>query len=594
MGIVEYERFLEDDEITLSAKASDDDGSISKVEFYCNGKLITGAVVTEKDEFGNYSFNWTDTTASKNYTDYIVITAIAYDNDGATSVTTEVGILIYDLQAPTLSISVADKFYDNVGGAKVDMVKVTGKFADADGTVEKIEIYIDGELKGTLTDGLNAEFSFDDTDEYAPGAHTVKVVATDNDGKSAEVEKAFTSLEVAKVYPAFHDEPLTDRFNKGKWEITEDGGKVEFDAERGMVITSSYDGTTEAYRVIGNAALAGRTWQIDVTVRFDGTSNTRTVKMLEKKLISFNDDGTITSDLVALEGKKYAANTNYTVSLIGNPSKGYMACLLNGEVIKDRISVTTSEFSSGVKLALSQDGTDDSPAEMVVSTYGGYNVGEPATGISANIFEEDGSAANLSAVSVTPGYITVGIDGGISEKVNLLDVVQLIDNVTGRACALELVDNKLMVKETLAYGSSYTIQVSTGLYNAEGKTYPGTYNVNFTTEVKEILADRTNTEIALQPGEDEDGGTTYNFEFNSKVKNDSDSPKTVYVFCVVYEGNKMIEIKKEEAIIPAGGTATPVSATTPVAALTDNTTATGFILEEDELTTVTDEIYTID
>ena len=63
--------------VTLSATASDSDGTISKVEFY-NGTTLLGTDTTSL-----YSFSWTSVAAGT-YT----VKAVAYDNSGASTSTT--------------------------------------------------------------------------------------------------------------------------------------------------------------------------------------------------------------------------------------------------------------------------------------------------------------------------------------------------------------------------------------------------------------------------------------------------------------------------------------------------------------------------
>ena len=58
--------------VTLSASASDSDGTVSKVEFY-NGTMLLGT-----DTTSSYSFTWVSVVAGT-YT----VKAIAYDNSGA-------------------------------------------------------------------------------------------------------------------------------------------------------------------------------------------------------------------------------------------------------------------------------------------------------------------------------------------------------------------------------------------------------------------------------------------------------------------------------------------------------------------------------
>ena len=63
--------------MTLSATASDSDGTISKVEFY-NGATLLGTDTTSP-----YSFTWSSVAAGT-YT----VKAVAYDNSGASASST--------------------------------------------------------------------------------------------------------------------------------------------------------------------------------------------------------------------------------------------------------------------------------------------------------------------------------------------------------------------------------------------------------------------------------------------------------------------------------------------------------------------------
>jgi len=69
--------------ITVSANASDSDGSISKVDFYQGGSLLG------TDTTAPYSFNWTNVAAAS-YT----LTAVATDNSGTTSTSSAVNVSV--------------------------------------------------------------------------------------------------------------------------------------------------------------------------------------------------------------------------------------------------------------------------------------------------------------------------------------------------------------------------------------------------------------------------------------------------------------------------------------------------------------------
>lgn len=72
--------------IAVSVNATDSDGSIAKVELYSNGTKIG------EDNTAPYSFDWKDVPFGK-YT----LTAKAFDNTGASSLSTPVGITVTDI-----------------------------------------------------------------------------------------------------------------------------------------------------------------------------------------------------------------------------------------------------------------------------------------------------------------------------------------------------------------------------------------------------------------------------------------------------------------------------------------------------------------
>ena len=77
--------FKTTDVISLQATANDIDGSIARVEFFANGNLIGVSYVSP------YKYDWTCSVAG-NY----VLTAKAYDNEGASAVTTGISIKVTD------------------------------------------------------------------------------------------------------------------------------------------------------------------------------------------------------------------------------------------------------------------------------------------------------------------------------------------------------------------------------------------------------------------------------------------------------------------------------------------------------------------
>ncbi len=123
---------------SIEAVASDEDGTIEKVEFYFESNLL--ATVTTAP----YVYEWED-TGNGVYPIY----ARAYDNDGSITDSNVVEVVIDDTQANTApSISLAQPVASpgNVSGS------ITATAADIDGSITKVEFFYNGDnLLETLT-----------------------------------------------------------------------------------------------------------------------------------------------------------------------------------------------------------------------------------------------------------------------------------------------------------------------------------------------------------------------------------------------------------------------------------------------------------
>ncbi|MGF1834675.1 chitinase C-terminal domain-containing protein [Photobacterium sanguinicancri] len=121
------------DVVTITANAADADGTVAKVEFYVGATLL--ATITQAP----YVTNWTAVTGNQ------AIKAIAFDDKGATaeSVTT-VNVTDTSNTVPTTAVTLSANSV-TLG----DVVTFTATAADTDGTVAKVDFYVDGALVGT-------------------------------------------------------------------------------------------------------------------------------------------------------------------------------------------------------------------------------------------------------------------------------------------------------------------------------------------------------------------------------------------------------------------------------------------------------------
>jgi RHS repeat-associated protein len=179
--------------ITVTANASDPDGSVAKVDFFQGATLIGTATaapysaMTASLGSGTYSF-----------------TAVATDNSGATTTSAAVNVRVN--AAPTVSISAPASGASFTAPASI---AISAAAADTDGTIVSVAFYQNGSLITTLS---SAPYSITWTGVPA-GSYSLTAVATDDAGTattSAAVSVTVTAA-VAQMYFIHPDHLNTPR-----------------------------------------------------------------------------------------------------------------------------------------------------------------------------------------------------------------------------------------------------------------------------------------------------------------------------------------------------------------------------------------------
>src|SRR5690606_26828345 len=151
--------------VSMSATASDSDGSINRVEFLVDGTKVG------QDTTSPYTYNWTSTTGAH------TVQARAVDNQSGTKTTTAINITVTaPNQLPTVSLTSPTNGASYTAGQTVSM---SATASDSDGSINRVEFLVDG-----------AEVGQDTTSPYTynwtstTGAHTVQARAVDNQSGS--------------------------------------------------------------------------------------------------------------------------------------------------------------------------------------------------------------------------------------------------------------------------------------------------------------------------------------------------------------------------------------------------------------------------
>jgi regulation of enolase protein 1 (concanavalin A-like superfamily) len=153
--------------ISMTAAASDSDGSVAKVDFY-NGNTLLAS-----DSTSPYSFAWTNVAAGS-YT----LKAVATDNAGVSTTSVAVAVTVNSNQAPAVSLTSPTTGSSFTAPATVTL---TASASDADGSIQRVEFYSGSTL---LASDTSSPFTFSWLNVLA-GSYSLSAVARDNLGATA-------------------------------------------------------------------------------------------------------------------------------------------------------------------------------------------------------------------------------------------------------------------------------------------------------------------------------------------------------------------------------------------------------------------------
>jgi Bacterial Ig domain/Calcineurin-like phosphoesterase/Purple acid Phosphatase, N-terminal domain len=170
---------------TLTASASDADGSIARVEFY------QGSTLLATDTTAPYSYLWTGVAAGS-----YSLSARAYDNLGAmtTSAAASVTVNPAPNQAPTVSLTSPAAGATATAPATINLA---ANASDADGSIARVEFYQGATL---LAGDTSAPYSFAWTN-VAAGSYTITARAFDNLGAATDSAAVSITVNAATAQP---------------------------------------------------------------------------------------------------------------------------------------------------------------------------------------------------------------------------------------------------------------------------------------------------------------------------------------------------------------------------------------------------------
>jgi regulation of enolase protein 1 (concanavalin A-like superfamily) len=172
-------------DVTISADASDPDGTISSVDFYQNGTLL-GSVSAPP-----YAYSW-PSVPSGTYT----FSAVAHDNGGATSTSDTRTITVNGASnaPPAVTLTAPATGSRFVAPATIN---VSATASDSDGSIARVQFYSGATLLATVT---AAPYTFAWTNVQA-GTYTLTAVAQDDKGASSTSAAATITVSAPNQAP---------------------------------------------------------------------------------------------------------------------------------------------------------------------------------------------------------------------------------------------------------------------------------------------------------------------------------------------------------------------------------------------------------
>jgi Bacterial Ig domain/Right handed beta helix region len=323
--------------ITLSATASDPDGTIGGVDFYADSTLVGTDATTP------YSVVWNSAPAGLH-----TLKAVARDNSGATTTSTAVSVTVNVNKPPTVSLTAPTAGASFLAPANITL---SATAADSDGTISGVDFYAGSTLIGSKS---SSPYTVTWSNVQA-GSYTVTAVARDNGGASttsaaisvtARLNKPPTVSLTAPVAGAVFGAPATITLAANATDADGTVARVDFYAGSTLI------GWTTASPYAGTLAGAPAGSYVITAVARDNDGATTTsapvtvsVAQISLRYVEFNastDNSIVTGYTVEffLAGTNPATSSPVRTLNIGKPAP------VNGSIIVDA-GTTIQALSAG-------------------------------------------------------------------------------------------------------------------------------------------------------------------------------------------------------------------------------------------------------
>jgi chitinase len=327
--------------ITLTATASDTDGTVAKVGFYQGGTLLG------EDTSAPYSYTWTG-VGSGTYS----LTARATDNAGGTATTAAVSVTV----TGATNASPAATLTAPANGASFTApasIALTATASDADGTVAKVGFYNGATLLGEDT---SAPFSYTWTGVPA-GTYSLRAVATDNAGATGTSATASVTVNgntsggcnvPSYVNGSSYSTGDEVQYNNKKYKC-EVGGWCSLGGAYEPGIGWAWD---NAWELLGDCTGGNNGPSVAITAPTAGT-NFPIGQSISIAATASDVDGSVTKVEFLVDGAKIGEDTSAPYSISWTATQGFHTLVAratdNSGFTKESaaVSITAGEVNTG-------------------------------------------------------------------------------------------------------------------------------------------------------------------------------------------------------------------------------------------------------
>ncbi len=422
--------YLTSDAILLYANAADSNGSINRVEFYIGGALYG------TDTVAPYSGGLNGLAAGT-----YAVTARAYDNKGLSTVSTAVTVTVYAPDtantAPTASLVLPT---NNAAYLTSDTIALYTNAADSNGSINRVEFYVNGLLLGT-----DAVAPYAGVSALGAGTYLITAKAYDNKGLSTvsaaatvtvyAPDAANTAPTVSLTQPvnsSIYTSPATIPVSATATDSNGNINRVEIylnGAWAGTITSSPYAGT---FTNMGPGVYAITAKAFDNKGLSAASTATVTVNSLPTVSITAPVNGAIFNAPAAITLTASAADSDGTISKV----EFYNGATLLGTVTASPYTLALSSVAAGGYSYTAK--AYDNQSAVTTSAAIALTVNAAANALpTVSITAPAGGSVFTAPAAITLTANAVDSDGTVS-KVDFYDGTTLLGTDTTSPYSLAL------------------------------------------------------------------------------------------------------------------------------------------------------------